>query len=131
VLGTPVEVEGTLNADGSVTASEISIEDKNEAEAHRLRRHAHADCGNTLSVDGVTVNVGSATVIVKGDTTLALADLKPGDHLLVRGTVQADKSINATRIRVLQREGEPEEMHVAGRVTAVDQATTASPSATP
>jgi len=56
-------------------------------------------------VDGVTVNVGSATVIVKGDTTLTLADLKLGDHLLVRGTVQADKSINATRIRVLQRGG--------------------------
>src|SRR5467141_4535259 len=32
VLGTPVEVEGTLNADGSVTATEISIEDRNEAE---------------------------------------------------------------------------------------------------
>src|SRR5467141_3614634 len=32
VLGTPVEVEGTLNADGSVTASEIGIEDRNDAD---------------------------------------------------------------------------------------------------
>jgi len=120
VLGTPVEVEGTLNADGSVTASEISIEDRNEVERVAFVGTLTQIAGNTLTVDGVTVTVGSATVIVKGDTTLTLADLKLGDRLLVRGTVQADKSINATRIRVLQREGEPEEMHVAGKVTAVD-----------
>src|SRR3989454_7235452 len=119
VLGTPVEVEGTLNADGSVTASEISIEDRNEVERVAFVGTLTQIAGNTLTVDGVTVTVGSATVIVKGDTTLTLADLKLGDRLLVRGTVQADKSINATRIRVLPREGEPEEMHVAGKVTAV------------
>jgi hypothetical protein len=120
VLGTPVEVEGTLNADGTVTASEISIEDKNEAERIAFVGTLTQISGNTLTVGGRTVNVGSATVIVKGDTTLTLADLMVGDHLLVRGTVQADRSISATRIRVLQREGEPEEMHVAGMVTAVD-----------
>src|SRR5713101_9513840 len=119
VLGTPVEVEGTLNADGTVTASEISIEDRNDAERTAFVGTLTQIAGNTLTVSGMTVNVGSATVIVKGDTTLTLADLKLGDRLLVRGTAQADKSINATRIRVLQREGEPEEMHVAGKVTAV------------
>jgi len=83
VLGTPVEVEGTLNADGSVTASEISIEDRNEVERIAFVGTLTKIAGNTLTVDGVTVNVGSATVIVKGDTTLTLADLKLGDHLLV------------------------------------------------
>jgi len=39
-LGTPVEVEGTLNADGSVTASEIRVEDRNDVDPRRLRRHA-------------------------------------------------------------------------------------------
>src|SRR5712664_701128 len=121
MLGTPVEVEGTLNADGSVTASEISIEDNAERIAF-VGALTHIT-GNTLTVGGVTVNVASATVIVKGDTTLTLADLKLGDRLLVRGAVQADKSINATRIRVLPREDEPEEMHVAGKVTAVDATT--------
>ena len=120
VLGTPVEVEGTLNADGSVTASEISIEDRNEAERIAFVGTLTQIAGNTLTVDGVTVHVGSATVIVRGDTTLTLADLKVGDRVLVRGAVQADKSINATRIRVLPREDEPEEeMHVSGKVTAV------------
>ena len=118
-LGTPVEVEGTLNADGTVTASEISIEDENEAERVAFVGTLTQIAGNTLTVNGVTVNVGSATVIVRGDTALTLADLKVGDLLLVRGTVQADKSVNATRIRVLPREDEPEEMHVAGKVTAV------------
>src|SRR2546428_1693134 len=117
VLGTPVEVEGTLNADGSVTASEISIEDRNEAERIAFVGTLTQIAGNALTVDGVTVHVGSATVIVKGDTTLTLADLKVGDRLLVRGTVQADKSINATRIPALQREGEPEQTPVPGKVT--------------
>ncbi len=121
VPGTPVEVEGTLNADGSVTASEISIEDKNDADRIAFVGTLTQISGNTLTVGGRTVNVSSATVIVKGDTTLALADLKVGDHVLVRGTVQADMSINATRIRVLPRDDddELEEMHVTGSVTAV------------
>src|SRR5216117_2827519 len=120
VLGTPVEVEGTLNADGSVTASEIRIEDRNDAERIAFVGTLTQIAGNTLTVDGVTVNVGSATVIVRGDAALTLADLKIGDRVLVRGAVQADKSINATRIRVLPREDEPEEeMHVSGKVTAV------------
>ena len=120
-VGTPVEVEGTLNADGTVTASEIRIEDRNDADRVAFVGTLTQITGSTLSVGGLTVNVSSATVIVKGDTTLALADLVVGDQLLVRGTVQTDKSINATRIRVLQREDEPEEeMHVSGKVTGVD-----------
>ena len=121
VLGTPVEVEGTLNADGTVTASKIRIEDRNDADRVAFVGTLTQITGNTLTVDGVTVNVSSATMIVKGDTTLTPADLKVGDRLLVRGPVQADRSVNATRIRVLQREDddELEEMHVTGQVTAV------------
>src|SRR6266853_1364174 len=122
VLGTPVEVEGTLNADGSVTASEISVEDRNDVDRVAFVGTLTQINGNTLTVGGLTVNVSSTTAIVKGDTTLTLADLMAGDRLLVRGAVQADKSINATRIRVLQREGEREdeheEMHVSGKVAA-------------
>jgi len=121
MLGTPVEIEGTLNADGTVAASEIRIEDRNDAERVAFVGTLEQIAGNTLTVSGRTVNVGSATMIVKGDTTLTLADLKVGDHVLVRGTVQADMSINATRIRVLPRDDddELEEMHVTGSVTAV------------
>ena len=120
-VGTPVEVEGTLNADGTVTASEIRVEDRNDVDRVAFVGTLTQITGNTLTVGGLTVNVGATTAIVKGDTTLTLADLMAGDRLLVRGAVQADKSINATRIRVLQREGgdEHEEMHVTGKVTAV------------
>lgn len=121
-LGTPVEVEGTLNADGSVTASEIRIEEQ-EKNAQRAAFVGTLTqiAGNTLTVGGIMVNVGSTTMIAKGDTPLTLADLVVGDRLLVRGAVQADKSINATRIRVLQSDDrEAEEMHVTGQVTAVD-----------
>src|ERR1700704_650658 len=119
VLGTPVEVEGTLNADGSVTASEIEIEDKHEAERVAFVGTLTQIAGNTLAVGGGRGTLGAATTIVKGDTTLTLADLKVGDRLLVRGAVQADRSVNATRIRVLPREDEAEEIHVSGQVTAV------------
>jgi cytoskeletal protein CcmA (bactofilin family) len=120
-LGTPVEVEGTLNADGTVTASEIRIEEQEKnAERAAFVGTLTQISGNTLTVGGVMVNVGPTTMIVKGDTALALADLAVGDRVLVRGAVQADKSINATRIRVLQGGGEAEEMHVTGKVTAVD-----------
>src|SRR6267154_1891892 len=123
VLGTPVEVEGTRNADGGVTATEISIEDRNDVDRVAFVGTLTQIAGNTLTVGGLTVNVGSTTAIVKGDTILTLADLMAGDRLLVRGAVQADKSINATRIRVLQRErereDEHEEMHVSGKVAAV------------
>src|SRR5882672_1228402 len=84
VLGTPVEVEGTLNADGSVIASEISIEDRNEAERIAFVGTLTQITGNTLTVGDRMVNVSSATVIVRGDTTITLADLKVGDHVLVR-----------------------------------------------
>ena len=120
VLGTPVEVEGTLNADGSVTAGEISIEDRNDVDRVAFVGTLTQINGNTLTVGGLTVNVGAATAIVRGDTTLTLADLKVGDRVLIRGAVQADRSVNATRIRVLPREDEPEEeMHVSGKVAAV------------
>ena len=120
-VGTPVEVEGTLNADGTVTASEIRVEDRNDVDRVAFVGTLTQITGNTLTVGGLTVNVGATTAIVKGDTTLTLADLMAGDRLLVRGAVQADKSINATRIRVLQREREDEheEMHVSGKVAAV------------
>jgi hypothetical protein len=122
MLGTRVEIEGTLNADGTVTASEIRIEDQNNDDAGRVAFVGTLTqiSGSTLTVGSLTVNVSSATVIVKGDTTIALADLVVGNRLLVRGTVQADRSVNATRVRVPQGEGEEEEMHVAGKVTAVD-----------
>src|SRR5882757_6692197 len=120
-VGTPVEVEGTLNADGTVTASEIRVEDRNDVDRVAFVGTLTQITGNTLTVGGLTVNVGATTAIVKGDTTLTLADLMAGDRLLVRGAVQADKSIDATRICVLQREREDEheEMHVTGKVTAV------------
>src|SRR5881296_2130278 len=57
VLGTPVEVEGTLNADGSVTASEIEIEDRNDADRIAFVGTLTQIAGNTLTVSGVTVNV--------------------------------------------------------------------------
>src|SRR5690349_77997 len=127
-VGTPVEVEGTLNADGTVTATEIEIEDRNENPADRVTFVGTLTqiSGNTLMVGGMAVNVGANTLIVRGDTPLTLADLMVGDLLLVRGAAQPDKSVNATRIRVLQRGGEDEdeneEQHVTGMVAAVNAA---------
>src|SRR5436309_13778371 len=66
-LGTPVEVEGTLNADGSVTASEISIEEKEEAERIAFVGTLTQIAGNTLTVAGRTVNAGPSPCTVRVD----------------------------------------------------------------
>src|SRR5207245_10143284 len=69
VLGTPVEVEGTLNADGSVTASEISIEDRNEAERIAFVGKITKVEGTMLTEDVVTDNVCFAATLDTGCLT--------------------------------------------------------------
>src|SRR5260370_170074 len=88
-VGTPVEVEGTLNADGTVTASEIRVEDRNDVDRVAFVGTLTQITGNTLTVGALTVNVSSTTATVKGDTALTLPDLMAGDRLLLRGTARA------------------------------------------
>src|SRR5882762_1819134 len=76
--------------------------------------------GNKLTVGGVLFTLSASTEILRGDVKVDASTLKIGDRLLVRGQVQADQSIAATRVRVLGDDDQEEgDFHVTGEVTAV------------
>jgi len=120
-IGSFVEIDGALQADGTVLARRISIEDEqHEAGRVALVGALTAIDGNKLTVGGVLVTLSASTEILRGDVKVDASTLKIGDRLLVRGQVQADQSIAATRVRVLgDDDQEEEDFHVTGEVTAV------------
>jgi riboflavin synthase alpha subunit len=122
-VGSFVEIDGALQADGTVLARRISIEDEKhvaDALVGTLTPIQLTDSGSKLTVGGVLVNITVNTEILRGDVKVDASALKIGDRLLVRGQVQADQSIAATQVRVLvDDDQEEEDFHVTGDVTAV------------
>jgi len=125
-IGSFVEIDGALQADGTVLARRISIETEQEdadrgALVGTLTAIQITESGSKLTVGGVVVTITVNTEILRGDVKVDASALKVGDRLLVRGQVQADKSIAATQIRVLvdDDDQEEEDSHVTGEVTAV------------
>jgi uncharacterized protein DUF5666 len=124
-VGSTVEVQGALQADGSVLARRISIEHEGNGGDHAIALvgKLNAIDGTTLDVSGLVVTLSPDTEILRGATKLDASALKVGDRLLVRGQVQDDRSIAASRIRVLgagrDEEEEDEEFHVTGEITAI------------
>ena len=123
-IGSFVEIDGALQADGTVLARRISIEDEHGAGGGALVGTLTAiqltESGSKLTVGGVLVTIAASTEILRGDVKVDASALKVGDRLLVRGEVQADQSIAATQIRVLvDDDQEEEDFHVTGEVTAV------------
>jgi hypothetical protein len=130
------EVEGALQADGSVIARSIS--------AHPPRtdggRHDGGDDGEnddgdddlssfvgtlsnetdaTLTVSGVTVTTTATTTYYKRDLAITRGDLAMGNTLLVRGTPTGEHAMTAVRIAVIVPETEGN-LRVAGAISALD-----------
>ena len=123
-IGATIEVNGGLLADGSVVARRISIDDRaghDDPNALSLAGVIAAIDGAKINVSGLTVNLAATTEIYRGDAKIDATGLKVGEHVLVYGVVQADKSINASRIRVLLPEGAAD-FHVSGSITAITAA---------
>jgi hypothetical protein len=98
--GEPVEVEGLLQADGSLLARRISSESEKSAEREaELKGSIEKLALPDLVVAGVTVHTGSSTQVrVSGDvSTLEL--LAEGQMVEIKGIPQADGSILAATIR--------------------------------
>jgi riboflavin synthase alpha subunit len=119
-VGSPVEVEGSLQADGSVLARRICIENERPGDG-RVSLVGTLDVidGSKLTVGGLGITLSSNTEIFRGETKIDPSALKLGDRLLVRGQVQSDQSIAASVIRVLVAEDEEQAFHVTGAVTAI------------
>jgi riboflavin synthase alpha subunit len=129
-IGDRVEVEGTPQADQSVLARTITVEQGEHEDDDGVEDGHHdvefkgtltAIAGSKLTVNGVSVTISASTVIESGDAKIDASKLAVGQRLKVEGDLQADKSVAATEIHVLAAD-RPEDMHVAGAVTAIDAA---------
>ncbi len=98
-VGTLVDVDGTLNADGTVTASSIAAVPKPPVKSYDFSATVTALPGTsgqvgTWAVGGKTVDVTSSTVFPAGQ----LATIAVGSTVDVHGILNADGSITALRI---------------------------------
>ncbi len=111
-----VEVKGRFNADGSLYAQRIKIEDRDndEVEFTGLIEALHAD---SITVSGIHFLVNDMTVVLdlRGNT-MAYSDLKVDDVVEIKGRVQADGKLLAVRIKL---EDKPGLIMVSGDITAL------------
>lgn len=118
--GQHVEVEGTVQGDGSVLANEILVKQEGEGEDHEVGFRGTIDtiagiAGTlplTLTVEMgprvLTVIVDESTVIQgPDDQPLDPGDLEAGQHIKGKGVLQADDTILATEIEVLEEHEGP------------------------
>jgi hypothetical protein len=102
-VGDTVEVEGTLQADGSVLARKIEVRvAEGEEENHDVEVEGAIEsiALPKVTVAGKVVVTDAGTEIERGDTHITAADLKVGDMVKVEGTLQADGTILAREIKV-------------------------------
>jgi len=106
-VGNRVEVKGQLNADGSVSATLIQVEDVGNDDHHESVEingtiTAVSSTSLTINAEGhsVTAALTSSTVVKNGDHTGSLSDLKTGQRVEVRADRQTDGSLVATQVRI-------------------------------
>ena len=100
VVGAAVEVQGTLAADGTVTATQIAFED-NAVHVAGVAEAVDSE-GQALSIFGVTIS-SSATVRFTDErdhlASFSLDDIAVGDFIDVRGTQQGNVVIAREIVR--------------------------------
>lgn len=111
-VGDRVHVRARPEADGSLTAEEIKLQEDDDDGDDDDRPAKKELEGLILAVssDSITVNDASSgeqtaaitadTVIRKGNTSLTTDDLKPGDRVHVRAKVEDDDSLTAEEIKL-------------------------------
>ena len=114
VPGDQVKVEGTLQDDGSILASEIKAPGdtstsngtgSEESGNSPVLTAAHVEVTDVLNANtGDTWMVGSWSVVLSTDTERK-GDLAIGALVTVEGTLQADGSVLASEIKVISTDG--------------------------
>jgi uncharacterized protein (TIGR03437 family) len=110
-VGFRVEVKGTLRQDGSVDATEIEVKSKGGGGGNFVEFDGVVEAlpgtANQIgiwTISGRMVNVAADTKIdTKGVTIMSVA---VGAKVEVKGALQADSSINATKIKLRNRVGQ-------------------------
>jgi hypothetical protein len=115
VVGTKVEAEGTLQADGSLSAHKVSFRYSSKLQGAVSAKDAAA---STLTVNGITVKVDGLT-----DQRTSFSGLSVGALVQVRGYLGRDgASLVATRLEDAGSGGSASRPIIQGVVTAKDAA---------
>jgi len=124
VAGTRLEVEGTVQPDGSMAAREVESESQRSVRLEGDLTSLDLTFG-TLLLNGVSVTVGTEVAIRDNRKTppptadLTLAGLAAGDHLRVDGFLDGNGRVVASQ---LQRFDATSTTILQGPVTSVDSA---------
>jgi hypothetical protein len=122
-LNVKIEVDGTIDANGVLVATEIDIR-----RAKVVRMTANADSvdaiGNTLVVLGITVTVDALTRLEDKSSAdidpLRIGDLNAGDYLEIRGG-EVPAGSGAVLATILEREDPDTRTELQGFVTTVTE----------
>jgi hypothetical protein len=102
--GDEVEVTGRRQADGTVLATEVKIEDDDDDESASIEGELTSMTGSPpellLVVGGTTVRTSSATEVRRRGDRLTLAALRVGQILHVVGVRRSDRSLDARMIQI-------------------------------
>ncbi|HKV85187.1 MAG TPA: DUF5666 domain-containing protein [Ktedonobacterales bacterium] len=110
--GTTIDVRGTRNSDGTITATDISI--ALPVYAGKVTKIS----GNTIIVTSPrdsatqTITVSSSTVYTRAGISASLSDVAVGSYIAAEGTVNSDKSLAAARVDI-------DVPHVEGQIVSV------------
>jgi len=118
VPNTRVEVEGTVDANGFLLASEVEFKLSGEARIEALAEAIDATAG-TLTALGITIRTDGSTVFEDKSSAelrpFGLRDIDPGNPLHIRGTEEA----GALRATLVQRSDPLQELAIRGIATNV------------
>lgn len=120
-VGQLVEVHAVAQADGSLLATEIKVEDREEDELE-ITGTIEAIGPDSLVVSGLTFFVDASTVVLDNDENpLAFSDLTVGMIVEVAATLQANGRFLATEIQVEDRF--EDEVELTGRIDDLTDST--------
>lgn len=109
--GEHILVRGTRNGDGSITATRVDVVLPGYFGA------VTAISGNTITVldrnGSHTVHVSSSTTFISAGQQVSLSNIKPGERIAAKGTLNGDGSLNAAVIQIALP-------LVGGQITAIN-----------
>ena len=127
--GDSIEAEGVMQADASLLARTITVEDASagdddgdsdaeQGEDVHFQGALNVINAGDLTVGTTLVHTDASTRIEKNDQVIDASGLAVNDQLNVEGALQSDGSVLAKEIKVLS-EAEQDDVELAGPVSAV------------
>jgi len=106
VSGAQVEVEGTLDAQGTLQADKVRFEQQQQPEPQEIKVEGVVTSGNSASfmIGNQTVVTSAATQFIDGTA----ANVMPGVRVEVEGTIDAQATLHAEKVKFEEEQPEVE-----------------------